>query len=101
MSSYILNCDGIPTIEKVSTSRLDYSFDFTEWLAAIDDTIISYVLTAETGITIDTDMRLGGIVTAFISGGAVGRSYLITCKITTADGRIDSRSIKIIVVASR
>ena len=99
--SYFLDCNNIPSIEKVSTSRLDYSFDFTEWLAAVDDTIISYVLTAETGVTIDTDMLIGGIITAFISGGTVGRSYLITCEITTADGRIDSRSIKIMVVAAR
>lgn len=93
--------DGLPTIEKVSTSRLDYSFNFQRWLAAVSDSIVSFVISADEGITIDESFEVQGIVTAFMLGGDIGQSYTVTCKITTLDERIDSRSMVIQVIAER
>jgi len=33
-----------------------------------------------------------------VSGGTVGRSYVLSCKITTVGGRTDERSLTILVV---
>lgn len=101
MSNFVIGADGIPAIKKVNTSRLDYSFDFSKWLLAIEDTIDTFSVTAADGITIDTTNQSGGIVTSFVEGGTPGTTYLITCEITTEQGRIDSRSINIQVVSVR
>ena len=99
--TYFLNNDNIATIEKIDTSKLDYSFDFSEWLAAVVDSIATYEITGDVGITIDSTLQFNGIVTAFVSGGLIGSYPKVTCKITTADGRIDSRTIKLQIVAQR
>jgi hypothetical protein len=92
---FVISCDGLPVIEKIDTSVLDYSFDWRKWLTPISDSISSFTVTADDGITIDSESQLNGIVTVFISGGTSGITYDVTCKITTDDGRIDSRTIKI------
>jgi hypothetical protein len=45
------------------------------------------------GITLDSYSFLDGKVTAWISGGENGKTYRVSCKITTTEGRIDERSI--------
>lgn len=77
-------------------ARLDWAFDWASdgWL---DDgeTISSYTVTAEAGITVDSDNEAAGIVTVWLSGGTVGVSYDVACRITTSDGRVDERTITI------
>lgn len=98
---FIISCDGLPVIEKIDTSVLDYSFDWRKWLDPVSDSIVSFVIAAGDGITIDSESQASGIVSVFVSGGTAGVTYDITCKITTVDGRIDSRTIKIKVVELR
>ena len=79
-------------------ATLDYKFNWLEWLDG--DTIATQVVTIDDGATVessaitDTDTS----VTAFVSGGTVGRSYVLSCKITTVGGRTDERSLTILVV---
>jgi len=42
---------------------------------------------------LDSYSFLNGKVTAWISGGENGKTYRVSCKITTTEGRIDERSI--------
>lgn len=88
---------------KDSDAVLDYTFDWkplthgvsgatSDWLAT-GETISSYTVTVETGLTKDSDSQADGIVTVWLSGGTVGTTYRVECEITTSAGRKDERSM--------
>ena len=77
---------------KDSDAVLDYAFDWSDWLAT-GETIASYVVTPDTGITKDSDSQADGVVTVWLSGGTAGINYKVACKITTSAGRTDERTI--------
>lgn len=77
-------------------SVLDHQFDWSLWLES-GETIVSYVVTVPTGITLASDGRVGAVVTAWVSGGTAGNRYRVECKITTSEGRTDERSITLSV----
>lgn len=83
-----------PSIIKDPAAVLDYTFDWTLWLADIADTITGApVFTVPVGITKTTQSNTTLKTTCWLSGGTVGETYQIDCKITTTGGRTDSRSI--------
>jgi len=91
----------VETFQKDPSDVLEYPFDWVNhptgrWLGE-SETISSHVISADTGITVDSDSESGGIVTAWLSGGTAGTSYDVACKIVTSDGRTDERTIKILV----
>ena len=71
---------------------LDYLFRWTKELERIDDTISSFEIIAETGITIDSSSNTDTEVTVWISGGTIAERYLVTCRIVTAGGRTYDKS---------
>ena len=82
---------------------LDYTFDWkplthgvsgaaSDWLAT-GETISSYTVTVETGLTKDSDSQADGIVTVWLSGGTAGENYKVACLIATSAGRTDERTI--------
>ena len=81
---------------KDSDAVLDYAFDWNDttdpWLAT-GETISSYTVTVETGLTKDSDSHASGVVTVWLSGGTVGTTYRVECEITTSAGRKDERSM--------
>lgn len=74
---------------------LDYQWDWTRWLDG--DTIETHDILPVEGISVDRDTATDSTVTAWISGGAVGLLYAVTCRITTASGRTDDRTINIVI----
>jgi hypothetical protein len=89
---------------------LDYVFDWapntngtpdgtTDWLSS-GETISTKTITATTGITVDsstiTDTNTS--VTVWLSGGAAGQNYTVSCEIVTSANRTDERSIVVQVV---
>jgi hypothetical protein len=78
-------------------ATLDYAFDWTEWLQT-NETINSYVLTVDAGITKESDTENAGIVTVWLSSGTLGTTYNIACRITSSLGRTDERTVEIIMV---
>lgn len=70
---------------------LDYQFDWSDWLTA-GDTIASYTIDADTGITVDDDSNTTTAVTVWLSGGEALSNYNVTCHIVTAAGREDDRT---------
>jgi len=77
---------------------LDYTFDWTAWLDDVADSIATRVANADAGIAVDSSAIAGKKVIIWLSGGTVGTTYRVECKITTAGGRTDERSIFIKVV---
>lgn len=79
---------------KDPAARLDYTWDWTAWLAEITDTISSATVTVPAGLTAAGPPTVTATaVTQRISGGALDDAYRMVCQITTAGGLIDERSI--------
>jgi hypothetical protein len=81
-----------PYLLKDPDANLDYSFNWVDWLAG--DTIASAAVTV-TGATKGATTNTTSAVTVWISGGTAGQIASVACKITTAGGRIDERTIRL------
>ena len=82
-------------LAKDLTSVLDIGVDWSDWL--IDDTILSSVWSADDEITITRNQTTNTVAACYISGGVLGATYKITNKITTVDGKVDSRHITVVI----
>ena len=84
-----------PWAPKDPDSRLDYGFNWTDWLAS-GESIASSVWSAETsGITISSTYMSSPQTLAWISGGAVGSTYWIRNKIWTSQTRQTVRRFRL------
>jgi hypothetical protein len=81
------------TFIKDPSAVLDYSFDWSAWLAE-GETISTATITA-TGLTVSSQSILNGVVTFWLSGGIAGTGYSVSCLVVTSAGRTDERTIKI------
>jgi len=86
-----------PTILKDPNAVLDYSFDWTAYLAAISDTIESVEFVLDDGLVQVDFSHTTTMAVVWVSGGAAGTSR-VTCRITTAGGRVDDRSVFLKIV---
>lgn len=97
MSGFIQSASGKWEIVKDPDALLDYSFDWTAWLAVSTpaDTIATHTCTVSGATTaeVENESEAGGVVTAWVSGGAVGDKIALKCKITSASGRVDERTV--------
>lgn len=85
-----------PSIPKDPDAVLEYTFDWTDWLALVSDSIATYTVTV-TGATKESDVRVGALVTAWVSGGVVGSVASVLCRIETVGGRTEDRTIYLLV----
>ena len=81
------------TIVKDPDAVLDYTWDWGGWLDDITDTISSHEMVVETGVVCDSSSIVAKTVVAWISGGIAGTTYRVACRVVTAGGRTDDRSI--------
>ena len=85
------------TFEKSPASVLDYSFDWSSWLAS-GQTVSTSTWTADSGMTIDSDTKSNTKTTAIVSGGTEGNSYFVSNTVVTNDGLTVRRTFIIKVV---
>jgi len=78
------------------SDNLDYTFDWTDWLAG--DTIATSSWTAAAGLTEGVNANTTTTATVWLSGGTAGVSYVVTNTVTTAGGRTASRSFYVDIV---
>lgn len=74
--------------------RLDYDVDFSRWLSD-DDAISDATAEADVGLTVETVQVFGNIVKVWVSGGVIGKSYVVTVTATTHDARVKEESFTI------
>ncbi len=86
-----------PTILKSLGTALEYSWDWSEWLARVNDSLASATVINVVGITVGLVTVAGAVVTAIVSAGTVGTGSA-TCRIVTAGGRIEERTMYFKVV---
>ncbi len=77
-------------------STLDYTIDWTEWLAGTD-TISTSTWIVPAGLTKVSDTKSLLTTTVWIRGGTAGTSYTVTNRIVTVNGRTDDRSINLVI----
>lgn len=83
---------------KDPSALLDYSWDWSAWLAGIADTISSATVTVPEGLTaVEEPVVVDAVVTQRVSGGVVDATYTMVCQITTVGGLIDERSISLAI----
>lgn len=93
----------LTTMEKDPDAKLPYSVDWSKWLANEGDTAASAAWTVPAGMTKESspaETLVSGVATVWLSGGTLGQSYEVVCRLTTTAGRIDERTI-LIVIKSR
>lgn len=93
-SSFTFDAKGRPVIDKDPDALLDYTFDWTAYLAALfNDTIASVLWTVDSvsGIAVASQSYTATTATAWVSGGILNSNAVLSCKITTSAGRIDER----------
>lgn len=73
-------------------ATLDYTFDWTRWLST-GEAIVTHQIIAPSGVNVGATVADAEMVTAWISGGTNGNNYIVTCRVTTDQGRTDDRSI--------
>lgn len=89
MTIYYKDPDGV----------LDFAFDWDTW-AAVAETISSYTIDADSGITVDSDSESSNVITVWLSGGVAGQTYAVRCEIVTNQSRTDERTM-LVKVAQR
>jgi len=93
--TFVVSSSGKATIKKDPDDVLDYTWDWTEWLDAIVDTISSKSIVVSGTVVEDSSLIVSGSkkVTAVLSGGTLNETHRVTCRIVTAGGRTADRSI--------
>lgn len=101
-SAISITYSGRKATVKDPQSKLDYPFDWSDWLADVGDTIADATakvnnFAATTPLVIESLTHFAGVVTVFVSGGQVGMSHDLTVTIVTANvpARIDERTLRI------
>lgn len=84
-------------VTKDPDARLDYAWDWTEWLDG--DTIVDHEIKFDPteNVTLDDSVRNteNTMVVAWITGGVLKTSVDVTCHIVTAAGRSDDRTMSL------
>jgi hypothetical protein len=89
--------DTIAEFRKDPDAYLDFPMDWNAWLTDGRETVSTAVWTVPTGLTLGTETLADNVAVAWISGGTAGEVYTVSCKVTSSSGRIDERSIVIVV----
>ena len=78
------------TFTKDPNAVLDYTIDWTRWLAG--DQIATSEWLVPVGLTKMADSKTASSATVWLSSGTAGQSYTVTNRITTSAGRTEDRS---------
>lgn len=85
MTSFIKDPDAV----------LDFTRNWSAWLAEVDDTIETSSWTVPDGIEKTNESHTDTTATIWLAGGEVDSTYQLTNRITTAGGRTDERTFSV------
>lgn len=81
---------------KDPSSNVDFSIDWSEWLAA-GETVSSAVWSVDPSEPgqpmLSSDQNSGTVTSVFAAGGTLGHRYRLTCSATSSEGRFADRSL--------
>lgn len=96
--THVIPGDSRENMTKDPNARLDFKIDWSAWLSS-GDSITSSQWFIPDDLADDTPSISGAITTVWLSGGVDGRTYQVTNRVTTAQGRVDDRTIRIAVTS--
>lgn len=83
-----------PDFTKDPDDVLDYSFDWTAWMAT-SETISTSTWIPSPGIVVNSTANTTLVATVWLSGGTAGIPYTVTNRIVTNQGRTVDRTMTI------
>lgn len=83
------------TFTKDPDAVLDYSVDWTAWLAGDQIASSEWLLEQGALLEIITDTHTATKATVWLRGGQEGTTYIVTNRIVTSGGRTDDRTISV------
>lgn len=89
---------SLTTWPKDPNATLDYSVDWSEWLATGESLTCSVWTRSATTLVEENTALTTSVATIWLSGGTVDATYTIANKIGTSGGRIDERTVSIKVL---
>jgi hypothetical protein len=92
------------TIQNDTEAQLVYTFEWSEWLPTGDSlSAVSYTITARANdpdpLIKVSQNRVGTKTFVELSNGQEGKTYTVTCQVTTTNGLIDRRNFRVKVLA--
>lgn len=79
-------------------ATLDYSIDWTDWLADVPgDSLASLAVVSSANINVPAQGIVGAVTAIMARGGVAGAKETATLRVTTALGRIDERTITLMI----
>lgn len=99
LDAYAIQNQFVLLWEKDPDATLDYSLNWADWLAEVPgDSIANMYVNTSSGVQVPAQGIVGGSVTGvLVRSGAVGTIEEITIRISTTQGRIDERTIKLLI----
>ena len=82
-------------LPKGELSVLNIGLDWADWLET--DTITLSEWTADAELTLSRKQNTTTTTSCYVSGGILNKTYQITNKITTLDGKVDTRYVTIVI----
>ncbi len=83
-------------------SVLDYTFDWSEWLAESETITAQNIEISPTNhatpLAVNNSSFIDKKATIWLSGGRKNTRYRVSCTITTSENRVDTRSIYVAVL---
>lgn len=83
------------TYTQQPADRLDYDFEYTDFLKGVDAVESAVFAVEPAGMTLSGEVTEPTFTKVWASGGELGKSYKISCTITTAHGRVKQDEIKV------
>lgn len=92
----------VKKFEKDPDARLDYSVDWASFLGTDTIAAVTWIIAAVTdedpvSLEKDDEDFNDTVAVIIVKGGTLGNRYLIVCRVTTASGLIDDRTIQITI----
>ena len=88
----------LTTFPKDPNATLDYSIDWSNWLASGESLTCSVWTRSSTDLRQSNTSLTTSIATIWLAGGSAGAKYTVANKIGTSGGRVDERTIDIKVL---
>ena len=82
-------------LPKGEVSVLNIGLNWADWLET--DTITLSEWTADADLTLSRKQNTATTTSCYVSGGILNKTYQITNKITTLDGKVDTRYVTIVI----
>lgn len=71
-----------------------HGLDWSAWLGDSDTITAQDVFADDAGLSVSQVDEANGVVSYRLAGGVHGMNYIVTCRITTAFGLVDDRSVQ-------